>query len=95
MFDPARVESVFLEAQEQPSAAERAACLDRACGGDLSLRRRVERLLECHDAAGDFLETPLPAAMAAEALARGISGFDDTPRAAGRSSGARPAQEST
>src|SRR5207237_3027258 len=32
--------------------------LDEACAGDLALRRRVEALLQAHDAAGSFLHPP-------------------------------------
>jgi len=35
--------------------AERAAYLDRVCGSDLSLRKRVEALLQAHDELGAFL----------------------------------------
>jgi serine/threonine protein kinase len=38
-------EALFAVALEKPSEAERQAFLDEACGGDLALRRRVERLL--------------------------------------------------
>ena len=34
---------------------ERAAYLDTACQGDAPLRARVERLLQAHTLAGDFL----------------------------------------
>jgi serine/threonine protein kinase/tetratricopeptide (TPR) repeat protein len=51
------VETVFAAAAQKPSA-ERAAYLDEACGSDAELRRKVERLLQAHDAAGDFLDAP-------------------------------------
>ena len=38
--------------------AERAAYLDRVCGGDAELRREMESLLAASDAAGDFLARP-------------------------------------
>ena len=38
-------ESLFAAALEKPTAAERQAFLDEACGGDAALRQRVERLL--------------------------------------------------
>jgi WD40 repeat protein/serine/threonine protein kinase len=44
------------------AAAERAAYLDRVCGDDLDLRRRLERLLEAHAAADGFLAAPAAAA---------------------------------
>src|SRR6516164_3779950 len=37
---------------------ERAAYLEKACAGDAALRGRVEGLLQAHEQAGDFLETP-------------------------------------
>jgi serine/threonine protein kinase/lipopolysaccharide biosynthesis regulator YciM len=43
--DPARVKSLFLAAAELADPAERAAFLDRECGGDHALRQRVEALL--------------------------------------------------
>ncbi len=60
---PNRDVEVFTEALQLP-AGERAAYLNRACGSDGELRRRVEALLEGHDRVGDFLEhspqTPSP-----------------------------------
>jgi tetratricopeptide (TPR) repeat protein len=38
--------------------AERAAYLEQACGGDAALRQRVEGLLNAHQQAEKFLETP-------------------------------------
>ena len=58
MSDPSRVESIFLAALDQESAAERAEYLDHACGDDAALRRRVERLLQAHPRALDFLAQP-------------------------------------
>ena len=54
---PNRDVAVFAEALQWP-VSERAAYLERACGGDVELRERVERLLQVHDQAGDFLEKP-------------------------------------
>src|SRR6266849_8089122 len=56
---PDRDVVAFAEAL-QLSAGERSAYLERACGADEQLRRRVERLLKAHDQAGDFLERPAP-----------------------------------
>jgi hypothetical protein len=50
--------SIFVEALKRPSPDERAAFLDRACGGDDELRRSVELLLRAHDKAGGFLADP-------------------------------------
>jgi serine/threonine protein kinase len=56
--DPQHVQAIFLAAAEQESAAGRVAVLDRLCGADAELRRRVETLLRAHDAPGPFLESP-------------------------------------
>jgi serine/threonine protein kinase/tetratricopeptide (TPR) repeat protein len=52
-----RVKEVF-EAATPLCGAEREECLREACGEDAALRAEVERLLEGHDRAGDFLATP-------------------------------------
>ncbi len=54
--DAARAKSLFLNASDLSDPAERAAYLDRECGGDAELRGRVEALLRANDAA------PLPPA---------------------------------
>ncbi|MCI0458214.1 MAG: hypothetical protein L0Z62_14715 [Gemmataceae bacterium] len=51
-------ESIFLQALEIPTAAERAAYLDRACGIDQQLRAAVEALLRANDRSGDLLDLP-------------------------------------
>src|SRR5262249_39092563 len=51
----AEADDVFCDALELAGAAERAAYLDRVCGDDADLRRRVERLLEAHAEADNFL----------------------------------------
>jgi serine/threonine protein kinase len=55
--EPAKVEldDVFCAAIELTAPAERAAYLDQVCGGDVEMRRRVERLLAAHTQAGSFL----------------------------------------
>ena len=53
-----RVKSLFEAAMDQ-APEDRAAFLERACAGDLSLREEVEGLLESHASAGDFLERPV------------------------------------
>jgi serine/threonine protein kinase len=50
--------TLFLAALERSDPAERAKFLDEACGDDLELRRRVEKLLEDDEEAGHFLEPP-------------------------------------
>src|SRR5690242_11702902 len=54
--DAARAKSLFLAASDLADPAERAAYLDRECGGEAELRARVEALLRANDGA------PLPAA---------------------------------
>ena len=58
MSDPQRVESIFLAALDKKSAEERADYLDHACGADAALRQRVERMLDAHPRAVDFLAQP-------------------------------------
>ena len=57
MSDYARAAALVLAALELPPA-QRAALLDRECAGDAALCAEVMSLLEAHDRAGDFLETP-------------------------------------
>src|SRR5258708_20659972 len=52
---PNRDVEIFTEALAVPRA-ERLAYLERACGSDDELRRKVEVLLESHERVGDFLE---------------------------------------
>jgi serine/threonine protein kinase len=54
--DAARAKSLFLAASDLADPAERAAFLDRECGGDAELRARIGALLRANDAA------PLPSA---------------------------------
>jgi WD40 repeat protein/serine/threonine protein kinase len=49
---------IFIEALRKTAPAERAAFLDGACAGNTALRRRMERLLEAHGGAGEFLDRP-------------------------------------
>jgi serine/threonine protein kinase/tetratricopeptide (TPR) repeat protein len=58
MTAPADVKTIFGKALELPSAADRAAYLDQACGGDAALRAEVEGLLQALEAAGPFLNRP-------------------------------------
>jgi eukaryotic-like serine/threonine-protein kinase len=52
---PKRDVVIFTEAVRLPSH-ERAAYLDRACGGDAKLRQQIEALLQTQAGVGDFLE---------------------------------------
>jgi hypothetical protein len=49
--------AVFTEAIKLP-LHQRAAFLEKACGRDEELRRKVEALLRAHDRMGNFLEEP-------------------------------------
>lgn len=51
-------EQVFLAALDLADAVARIEYLDRACGRDAELRRRVEDLLAAHFKSGDFLDQP-------------------------------------
>jgi hypothetical protein len=57
-IDPKRVQAIFLAAVADPSPSGRAAVLDRECGPDADLRRRVEALLKANDEPGSFLDRP-------------------------------------
>jgi serine/threonine protein kinase/tetratricopeptide (TPR) repeat protein len=59
--DALRADSIFLMALETPTAEERSAYLDGACGSNQELRERVERLLAAHLKVSAFLELPAPA----------------------------------
>src|SRR6516164_8787856 len=48
-IDAARAKSLFLAASDLADPAERAAYLERECGGDAELRARVEALLRAND----------------------------------------------
>jgi serine/threonine protein kinase len=52
-----RVKELFHDALERP-ADERAAFLAEICGDDAEARAALERLVDAHAAAGNFLETP-------------------------------------
>src|SRR5262245_55160455 len=63
MADPERVRAIFLEAVEQHAPELWSGFLDRACGDDRELRRRIEVLLRAHDQANSMLDVaPVPAA---------------------------------
>jgi serine/threonine protein kinase/WD40 repeat protein len=55
---PLPEESLFAQALEIESAAERAAFLDRACGDNAALRAGVEALLRVSQKSGDLLDMP-------------------------------------
>jgi len=55
--------TIFSQAAELTDAAERAAFLERSCGDNAALRRKVEALLQANEEAAGFLENPMaPAA---------------------------------
>src|SRR5262245_14368360 len=58
MTEMSPAEAIFFAALEKPTAEDRVAYLDEACGGDPDLRRRVERLLAAHPEVGSCLEPP-------------------------------------
>jgi serine/threonine protein kinase len=53
--------SIFGQALEIESAADRAAYLERACGSDAALRAEVDDLLAALDRAGEFMRRPAAA----------------------------------
>src|SRR5436305_4759914 len=63
-FDPRRVKALFNSALDLADPADRPAFLDRECGDDLELRRRLDELLAAHDRPAVALERPLAAGVA-------------------------------
>lgn len=59
--------TIFLQALERASGAERTSFLSSVCGDDDVLRRRVEELLHSHEDAGSFLASPVVAGATSEA----------------------------
>src|SRR5687767_14805154 len=55
---PEQVEAILAAAVEIGDEADRRAFVERACGGDKELRRRVEELIASHFSAGSFLDSP-------------------------------------
>src|ERR1043166_5385500 len=60
---PSHEEEIFSAIVALP-LPEQAAYLEKACGGDAALRQRVERLLQSHDGAEGFLQSPVATEMA-------------------------------
>ena len=96
-------QSVFAEALQRATPEARAAYLNVACGGDDTLRRRVEALLRAADNAGDFLEQP-PAGLSEEStlLDSELSekpgdriGVEEKPRCRGRAQGRQSVSDVT
>ena len=58
MTDHPNREVAALNAALELRPEERAAYLDQACAGDAALRKQVEALLQSHEQATRFLETP-------------------------------------
>ena len=52
------IDEIFFAAMERQSAEGRAAYLEKICGSDHELRRRVERLLDAQPKLGSFLDSP-------------------------------------
>ncbi len=59
--DPRRVKELFNAAVELPGLADRAAFLDRECGGDRALRQRLDELIGAYDQPASKVERPLVA----------------------------------
>jgi len=68
-LDP-RLENIFAQALGIADANERAAFVERACGGDETLRREVEELLQADQGAGDFMKAAQVVAVCPQVVAR-------------------------
>ena len=51
-------ETLFAAALEKSTLSDRQAFLEKACAGDVALRRRVERLLAAHMETSGILDEP-------------------------------------
>src|SRR5262245_49142136 len=58
--DVPSIDAIFIAVIQLPTAHERSAYLDQVCAGDFVMRARLEKLLEAHFKAGNFLESPAP-----------------------------------
>src|SRR5262245_66630728 len=54
-----RAKTIFLNAAELGSEAQRRDYIEDQCAGDEELRREVDQLLEHHRHSGSFLESPI------------------------------------
>jgi tetratricopeptide (TPR) repeat protein len=57
-MEPKSIDRLFWEAVQIAAPAEQEAYLDRACGNDVELRRKVRRFLDARSGAKHFLESP-------------------------------------
>src|SRR5688572_22255323 len=64
------LQSIFNEALDRNDRTERSRYLDEACGANSPLRARIERLLQAHDTAGNFLSQPSTKAIPSTAAVR-------------------------
>jgi serine/threonine protein kinase/tetratricopeptide (TPR) repeat protein len=69
-------ESLFVEALDKRTASERRAFLEAACGGDVVLRQRVERLLAAHLETHGILDHSARPPEWAEVTAGGVAASD-------------------
>jgi eukaryotic-like serine/threonine-protein kinase len=76
--DAKRVQAVFLAAVELADPVQRSSLLDRECGGDSELRRRVDALLQAHESPASFLDRPADAAGATSDIGPGLANQTDT-----------------
>ena len=53
-----RVRNTLSQIHEATASQEREAFLERSCGSDEDLQRKVEALLKAHGRLGNFLEEP-------------------------------------
>src|SRR5271167_3529658 len=83
----AQREAVLFQAAAQLTASVRATFLDGACPGDAALRRRLEVLLEAHDAKDTFLEPQEAEPAGQGAVTLKLEGAEAAQEAVGRTLG--------
>ena len=65
-----QAKSIFLAALEEHAPEQWPAFLEQACAGDDSLRKEVQSLIDSHEHAGSFIETPAADLALAALIAR-------------------------
>ena len=81
----ARADEIFFAAMEIDSDVERAAYVEKVCGDDASLRRRVDRLLSALDESESFFAKDAPTHISTADVTDTLGGIDGILARAGES----------
>lgn len=77
-IDPARAKSLFFAASEIADATQRKEYLDRECGSDLPLRKRVEDLLRANEGAPSIAGEDVPATIESQDAPPATRDYNDS-----------------